>query len=56
MIRQEYDERSNRQTARLTLLEEEMASTHRFHLKDYTLYTPNTNSLLRNRNRKKKHH
>jgi hypothetical protein len=29
MIRQEYEERSNRQTARLTLLEKEMASTHR---------------------------
>jgi hypothetical protein len=36
MIRQEYEERANRQTARLTLLKKEMASTHRHHLKDYT--------------------
>jgi hypothetical protein len=36
MIRQEHKEIANRQTARLTLLENEMASTHRRHLKDYT--------------------
>jgi hypothetical protein len=36
MIRQEYEERANRQTSRLTLLEKEMVSTHHRHLKDYT--------------------
>jgi hypothetical protein len=36
MIRQEHDGIANRQTARLTLLEKEMASTHRRHLKGYT--------------------
>jgi hypothetical protein len=36
MIRQEFEERANRQTARLTLLKKEMASTHHRHLKDYT--------------------
>jgi predicted mannosyl-3-phosphoglycerate phosphatase (HAD superfamily) len=35
MIRQEYEERANQQTTRLTLLEKEMVSRHRRHLKDY---------------------
>jgi hypothetical protein len=48
MIRQEYEERANRQTARLTLLEKEMVSPQCRHIKT----SPNKNSLLRKINKK----
>jgi hypothetical protein len=41
MKRQEREERVNRQTSRLTLLEKKMACTHHRHLKDYTQQKPN---------------